>query len=79
MKDRKNNAIITRMESHKYQMLISWSDEDQAYLVEVPELPGCMADGKTRREAVDNAEIIIREWLETANLLNRPTPLIAKS
>lgn len=47
-------------------MLISWSEEDQAYIVSVPELPGCMADGKISTEAVENAEIIIQEWIETA-------------
>jgi predicted RNase H-like HicB family nuclease len=67
------------MNLNKFKMLITWSDEDQTYLVEVPELPGCMADGKTRQEAVDNAEIFIQEWLETAGLLNRPLPLIAES
>lgn len=50
----------------KYSMIISWSKEDQAYIVSVPELPGCMADGKTYEEAVQNAEIIIQEWIETA-------------
>ena len=50
----------------KYSMLISWSEEDQAYIVSVPELPGCMADGKTPEEAVKNTEIIIQEWIETA-------------
>jgi predicted RNase H-like HicB family nuclease len=63
------------MNSSKYQMLISWSGEDQAYLVEVPELPGCMADGKTRQEALANAEIIIQEWIETARDLGRIIPL----
>jgi predicted RNase H-like HicB family nuclease len=67
------------MELQKYRMIITWSDEDQVYTVEVPELPGCMADGKTRREAVDNAEIVIQELLETASLLNRPLPLTAES
>lgn len=67
------------MEQQKYQMIVTWSTEDQAYLVALPELPGCMADGKTRREAVDNAEIVIQEWLETANLMNHPIPLTAES
>lgn len=66
------------MESQKYRMTITWSDEDQAYIVEIPELPGCMADGRTRREAVDHAEVVIQEWLETASLLGRPIPLAAK-
>jgi len=60
------------MEQNKYQMIITWSEEDQAYLVEVPELPGCMADGTTRIEAVTNAGIIIREWLETARAIEHP-------
>lgn len=50
----------------KYSMVISWSEEDQAYIVSVPELPGCMADGKTPEEAVKNTEIIIQEWIECA-------------
>lgn len=50
----------------KYSMLMSWSEEDQAYIVSVPELPGCMADGKTPEKAVKNTEIIIQEWIETA-------------
>ncbi|GEM_PF-874614 len=74
---RVDNAIIIRMEYKKYRMVITWSNEDQAYLAEIPELPGCMADGKSRREVIDNAEIIIQEWLETASLLNRPIPLCA--
>jgi len=55
-------------------MIIYWSEEDQAFLVEVPELSGCLADGQTYQEAVANAETIIQEWLETAKALNRPIP-----
>ncbi len=62
------------MNPDQYQMIIYWSDEDQAYLVEVPELPGCMADGKTRQEALANAESIIQEWIETALDLKRVVP-----
>ncbi|MHB1281800.1 MAG: type II toxin-antitoxin system HicB family antitoxin [Acidithiobacillus sp.] len=58
----------------KYELVIYWSDEDNAFLVEVPELPGCMADGATYQETVSNAEIIIAEWLETAHDLGRPIP-----
>ena len=58
----------------KYEMIIYWSDEDEAFLVEVPELPGCMADGPTYQEAVANAEGIIQEWIETAQVLGRPIP-----
>ena len=58
----------------KYEMIIYWSQEDGAFIVEVPELPGCMADGPTYGEAVANAQVIIREWLETATELDRPIP-----
>jgi excisionase family DNA binding protein len=62
------------MNLKEYQMLIYWSNEDHAYLVEVPELPGCMADGRTRQEALFNAEIVIQEWIETAQASGRPIP-----
>ena len=58
----------------KYEILIYWSAEDKAYIAEVPELPGCKADGKTYQQALSNAEIIIREWIETAEELGRPIP-----
>jgi predicted RNase H-like HicB family nuclease len=58
----------------KYELIIYWSETDQAFLVEVPELPGCMADGETYQEAVQNTEIIIQEWIETAQSLGRPIP-----
>ena len=58
----------------KYELIIYWSEEDQAFVVEVPELPGCMADGKTYQEAVATVEIIIQEWLETARELGRAIP-----
>ena len=58
----------------KYQIIIYWSDEDEAYVAEVPELPGCAADGTTYKEAVSNAEVVIREWIETARELGRPIP-----
>lgn len=58
----------------KYEMIIYWSEIDQAYLAEVPELAGCMADGATYREAVENAEQIIAQWLETAKELGRDIP-----
>ena len=50
----------------KYEIVIYWSKEDDCYLAEVPELPGCMADGKTLREVAENVERIIREWIECA-------------
>lgn len=55
-------------------MIIYWSQEDQAFLVEVPELPGCMADGQSYEEAVANARVVINEWIETARDLGRPIP-----
>ncbi len=62
--------------SVKYELIIYWSESDQAFIVEVPELPGCMADGQTYVEAVTNAEVVISEWIETAQELGRdiPTP-----
>jgi predicted RNase H-like HicB family nuclease len=61
------------MES-KYEMVIYWSKDDEAFLVEVPELPGCMADGRTYEQAVANAKVIIQEWIETAKEEGRPIP-----
>jgi predicted RNase H-like HicB family nuclease len=58
----------------KYEMIIYWSEEDQAFLAEVPELPGCAADGQTYQEALANAEVVTQEWLETARELGRPVP-----
>ena len=59
-----------------YQINIYWSQEDEAYLAEVPELPGCMADGETYRAALENVQIIMQEWIDTARELGReiPTP-----
>ena len=58
----------------RYQLVIYWSKIDQAFLVEVPELPGCMADGETYQEAIQNAEVIIQEWIDTATSLGRSIP-----
>ena len=58
----------------KYEIILYWSAEDDAFIAEVPELPGCAADGPTRQEALANAEIVIQEWLETAKELGRPIP-----
>jgi predicted RNase H-like HicB family nuclease len=58
----------------KYELIIYWSEEDQAFIAEVPELPGCAADGKTYREALANVEVVIEEWIETARELGRPIP-----
>ena len=58
----------------KYEVIIYWSDEDQSFLAEVPELPGCAADGKTYQEALGGVEVVIQEWVETARELGRPIP-----
>ena len=58
----------------KYEVIIYWSEEDQAFIAEVPELAGCMADGATYHEALANVEIVIQEWIETAHELSRPIP-----
>jgi len=58
----------------KYEVIIYWSDEDDAFVAEVPELAGCMADGATYQEALANAEVIIQECLETARELGRAIP-----
>ena len=58
----------------RYELIIYWSEEDSAFIAEVPELPGCAADGTTYAEALANAEVVIREWLETAEELGRDIP-----
>ena len=58
----------------KYEVILYWSEEDQAFVAEVPELAGCAADGSTRQEALANVELVIGEWLETAREIGRPTP-----
>ena len=55
----------------KYEIIIYWSADDQAFVAEVPELPGCMADGASYQEALANAEVIIQEWMETAKEIGR--------
>jgi predicted RNase H-like HicB family nuclease len=61
-------------DSPRYEIIIYWSEQDQAFLAEVPELPGCAADGASYREALDAVEIVISEWIETAKELGRPIP-----
>ncbi|MGA3328733.1 MAG: type II toxin-antitoxin system HicB family antitoxin [Terriglobia bacterium] len=58
----------------KYEVIIYWSEEDKGFIAEVPELPGCAADGKTYREALANVEVVIQEWIETAKEIGRPVP-----
>lgn len=58
----------------RYELIIYWSKVDQAFIVEVPELPGCAADGGTYQEAVQNVEVVIQQWIETAQALGRTIP-----
>jgi predicted RNase H-like HicB family nuclease len=60
--------------SHKYELVVFWSSEDDAFVVEVPDLPGCMAHGATPTEAVAQAERAIELWIDTARELGRPVP-----
>ena len=62
-------------QNYKYEIILYWSDEDQAFIAEVPELPGCAADGETYQEALANVQVIIEEWIETAKELGRPIPV----
>lgn len=59
---------------NKYEIIIYWSEQDHAFLAEVSELPGCMADGQTYAEALAAAERVIAEWIETAREIGRPVP-----
>ena len=58
----------------RYELILYWSEEDQAFIVEVPELPGCMSDGATYQEALANTEVVIQEWLDTAREQGHPIP-----
>ena len=58
----------------KYEIILYWSPQDQAFIAEAPELPGCAADGKTYQEALSNVEVIIAEWIETAKEIGRSIP-----
>jgi len=62
------------MHDVRYEIILYWSKDDQAFIADVPELPGCAADGPTYQEALANAEVVIREWIETARELGRPIP-----
>ena len=56
----------------KYEIILYWSSDDDAFIAEVPELPGCAADGPTRQAALKNVDVVIKEWIETAKELGRP-------
>ena len=61
-------------DDYRYEIIMYWSEDDQAFIAEVPELAGCAADGKTYQEALANVQVIITEWIETAKELGRPIP-----
>jgi predicted RNase H-like HicB family nuclease len=63
-----------KMTEPRYEVIIYWSGEDEAFIAEVPELPGCAADGSTYLEALGNVQVIIEEWIETARELGRNIP-----
>jgi len=62
------------MENFEYENVVYWSKDDNVYIIEIPELPGCMTDGRTYKEAINNTTIIIKEWIETARELGRNIP-----
>lgn len=70
-KVRENNSLKNIM---KYEVIIYWSSEDQAFIAHVPELPGCSADGATYHDAISNVEVIMQEWIATAQELGRTIP-----
>ena len=59
---------------YKYEVILYWSNEDNSYLAEVRELAGCMADGETMAEALENIHTVIEEWLETARIMGKDIP-----
>jgi predicted RNase H-like HicB family nuclease len=66
--------VATLKNSYRYEIIIYWSEEDQAFIAEVPELAGCAADGTTYQKALSNVQVVIGEWLDTAKELGRPIP-----
>jgi predicted RNase H-like HicB family nuclease len=58
----------------KYEVAIHENPDDMAFIAEVPELPGCLADGATKQAALKIVDVVIKEWIATAKLLNRPIP-----
>lgn len=59
---------------YKYEVILYWSSEDNSYIAEVPELAGCMADGETMAQALENIHTVIEEWIETAQMMGRDIP-----
>jgi len=62
------------MDNIKYEIIVYWSNEDGCFIAEMPELPGCMSDGKTYEEVIKNITVIAEEWIETAKGLGREIP-----
>ena len=59
---------------YKYEVILYWSNEDNSYIAEVPELAGCMADGETMAEALENIHTVMEEWIETAQIMGKDIP-----
>jgi predicted RNase H-like HicB family nuclease len=74
IKPRRRKGKSSHPDPHRYEIILYWSARDEAFLAEVPELRGCVADGATYQEALANAEVVIREWIETAKELGRSIP-----
>jgi predicted RNase H-like HicB family nuclease len=70
---KKKDSARRSKKMYKYEIIVYWSEEEAAFIAEVPELSGCMADGGTYEEAVKNAQVVISEWIETAKKLKRET------
>ena len=66
--------MTNQKNEHRYEIILYWSNDDGAYVAEVPELAGCAADGATYQEALTNVAVVIEEWIETAKELGRPVP-----
>jgi predicted RNase H-like HicB family nuclease len=73
-RDRYHSDVETRDLMHKYEIIIQWSDEDEAYVADVPELPGCMAHGSTYEAAAANVNEAIQLWIDTAKEIGDPIP-----
>jgi predicted RNase H-like HicB family nuclease len=71
---RRRKGKADQTDPSRYEIILYWSRQDEAFLAEVPEFRGCVADGATNQEALANAEVVIREWIETARELGRPIP-----
>ena len=71
---KRKKAPKTKTPTAKYEIILYWSEEDRAFIAEVPELPGCAADGETYQQAIANVEVVIHQWIETAKELGRPIP-----